>query len=123
MTTALTLFDLTALNPAADVPCSRCRGRRPATTRIRAARNLYGLMPAYLAATTYRDLAPLTSGPCCEPCAWQLGAIWWASWRTCPSGTCGLWAYTLADPIPHLACKRHHDEARAVWYAPLEVTP
>lgn len=121
MTTALTLFDLAALNPAPDTPCTRCGGRRPASTRIRAARNLLGVMPPVFAPTTYRDLAPITSGPCCEPCAWQLGDAWWAAWRTCPTGCCGLWAHTLDNPVPHLNCSRHHDETRVVWYAPLEV--
>lgn len=119
---ALTLFCLTALNPAADIPCTRCQGRRPATTRIRAARQLLGLMPPWLAPTTYRDLTPITSAPCCQECAWQLGDAWWAPERTCPTGVCGLWAHTLTNPAPHLNCVRHHDEARVVWYTPLEVT-
>ena len=45
---------------------------------------------------------------------------WWATWRTCPTGCCALWAHTLANPQPDANCPRHHDEHRIVWHTPLE---
>jgi len=115
MTTALALFDLTALDPAT-TDCARC-GQHPATARVHAAHNLLGVTRYPQA--TYRNLAPITSAPCCDTCAWNLANAWWASWQTCPTGVCALWVHTLADPHPGWDCKRSHREQTVVWLAPL----
>lgn len=114
MTTALALFDVADIAPAAG--CSRCGTSRPATTRAHAAPNLLGVSPAYLAPTRYRDLAPIKSPLYCTDCAWYLADAWWGPWFACPTGACDLWARTLADPRPDLACGRHnHNETSVVW--------
>lgn len=121
MSTALALFALADLTPAADTSCGRC-GNKPATTRVYAVQNLLGVHPTWLAPTVYQDATRTThSAPCCEACAWQLGDAWWASWRTCPTGACALWAHTHTTPRPGWDCRRHHDETTVVWQEQLEV--
>lgn len=122
MTTALALFALTDLATPTVEACTRCGNNQPATTRVHAAPNLLGVVPAYLAPTRYRDLTPITSPACCDNCAWRLADSWWASSFVCPTGVCALWAHTLANPRPNADCTRHHNELRVVWRTPLEVT-
>jgi hypothetical protein len=121
MDTALTLFDLTDLNPEDDALCTRCNDR-PATVRVRAAVNLFGVGHPDYARTRYRDAARrVRSGPCCMRCAWQLASAWWGAWQVCPTGVCALWAHTFADPLSYEACIRHHREDTVVWFTGLEL--
>lgn len=119
-TTTLALFDLAALNPPPADTCTRC-GHAPATTRVHAVSNLLGIIPAAMAPTRYRDLAPVHSAPCCDACAWVLASVWWGGWFVCPCGTCNLWAHTLAAPLPGWDCTRCHEENTIVWRTPLAV--
>lgn len=114
MTTALALFDLADLTPAAVTPCGRC-GEQPATVRVYAALNLLGVHPAWLGATRYRDACRRAhSEPCCTSCAWELASGWWSG-CPCRGGVCRLWVHTLADPHPGWDCARHHTERTVVW--------
>jgi len=116
--TALTLFDLTDLTPTDVEDCSHCDA--PATTRVHAATNLLGTVPAYLGPTRYRHLQPITSRPCCDRCAWNLAVAWWSPVYACPhTGVCFVWLRTLADPRPELDCRRHHREDTVVWRTPI----
>lgn len=125
MTTTLTLFDLTALNPDADTPCTRCDGRRPATVHVYAALNLLHTTHPDYAPTYFRDTTRRpNSGPCCDNCAWHLASAWWNPTCSCPhrGGACRLWIHTIADPHPGWNCTRHHNERTVIWYEPLGVT-
>lgn len=123
MTTALTLFDLTDLNPPAEPgqTCLRC-GQQPATTHVRAVKNLLGLHPTWMTHTWYQHATHTAhSGPCCQRCAWNLAAAWWGGWMVCPSGVCSLWAHTLAVPVPRANCTRCHREKTVIVRTQLEV--
>ncbi|MCD7440273.1 hypothetical protein K4B79_18840 [Streptomyces lincolnensis] len=117
---ALTLFDLTALNPETPRTCEWC-GNKPATTRVCAVQNLLGLHPAGLMANAYRKAFHRAhSGPCCDACARYMASAWWGPTYACPRGTCWVWAHTLAHPRPSWNCTQHHTEHTVVWCTPLE---
>jgi len=115
----LTLFDLTDLNPDQPTICGWC-GHRPATTRVYAQQNLYGVHAAFLAETWYRNAFHRAhSGPVCDHCAWYVASSWWNN--ACPhrGASCRLWTHTLGDPRSKADCKRCHREYTAVWQTPI----
>jgi hypothetical protein len=123
MTIALTLFDLTDLNPTAEPSqtCLRC-GQQPATLTVRATQNLLGLHPTWMTHTWYRQATHTAySGPCCEYCAWNVAASWWGGWLVCPSGVCSLWAHALDGPKPGANCTRCHRETTVIVRTQMEV--
>jgi hypothetical protein len=123
VTAALTLFDLTDLNPDKPQKCGWC-GNKPATSRVHAVQNLLGVIPVWLGETWYRDATRKAhSGPCCDNCAWQVAGAWWNPTYACPhrGGACQLWVHTLDYPHPGWDCVRHHNERAVVWYEPLAV--
>lgn len=119
MTTSLALFTLDDLTPDQPRICGWCK-RKPATTRVYATQNLFGVHPAWMT-TWYRDATRRAqSSPCCDACAWYVADAWWGG-LVCPVGACCLWAHTLADPHPDWNCTRHHRERTVVWRTPLAV--
>lgn len=122
-TATLTLFDLGALNPDQPRICGWCKNK-PATTRVYAIQNLYGVHRILGASNAYRHaFRRAHSGPCCNACARYLAGAWWGPTYACTGrAVCHLWGHTLAEPRPAWNCGGCHRESTVVWMVPLEVT-
>lgn len=123
MNATLTLFDLAALNPDKPRICRWC-GKRPATTRVYATQNLYGIHPTGPKPDAwYRHAGRRAHAVCCDRCARYVAASWWNSITACQrtGSSCHLWTHTWEDPHPAWNCKGCHREHQVVWSVPLAV--